>query len=75
MLGPHSCQLQRDLRIRSGDNATGQERRAKKSFSNASFQKEKSHWVWVWGGGVHKEVSHRGVEAAPTAGKFGQTDC
>lgn len=53
MLGPRSRQPQRDLRTRSGDNATGQERRAKDSFPNASFREEKSHWVWSGGGG-HK---------------------
>lgn len=42
MLGPHSCQLQRDLRIRSGNNITGQERQAKESFLNASFREESS---------------------------------
>lgn len=37
VLGPHSCQLQRDLRIRSGKSITGQKRQAQESFSSALF--------------------------------------
>lgn len=42
MFGPHSCQLQRDLRIRSGNNVTGQERPERKVFQTPRFEKKEA---------------------------------
>lgn len=60
MLGPHSCQLQRDFRIRSGNNVTGQDRQARESFSNALFREERC----CLGSGLDRSVQGRGFRGS-----------
>lgn len=70
MLGPHSCQLQRDLKIRSGNNIIGQWQAGKGKLSQHLILSGKV----LLGSGLEGKCTEKGFRGSSLYCQLGQTE-